>query len=321
MILNITFIIIGLALLLFGANILTDGASAVAKRFHLSEFVIGLTIVALGTSAPELIVSVLSAIEGQGDVAIGNILGSNLFNILIILGVTSLIMPLNVESNTLKKDIPFGLLSTVVLGICACDMLFESGAGGVISHSEGWLLLCFFGIFMAYTILSAKTGQPGPEPSPDKKKEKPLWLNIAMIAGGLTGLIFGGELFLKHAAMLARTLGVSESVIAITLMAGGTSLPELVSCIVAALRGKPQMALGNVIGSNIANIFLILGISASITPLSLGNILPSDMLVLIGASLLLFITAFTFKKRQIDRIEGILFILLYIGYIYWLLKR
>ncbi len=318
---NVLLMLLGLCLLLAGANYLTDGASAIAKRFHISEFVIGLTIVAIGTSAPEFVVSVLSAIGGTTDVAIGNILGSNLFNALMILGITALIRPIRIERNTLSRDIPFGLLAAAVLAICGLDVWIDGGSEGVISRSEGLLMLCLMIVFSVYSFISAQRDETSTDAEEPAKRQRALWIEIVMIAGGLAGLIYGGDLFLKYATAFARDMGVAESVIAITLMAGGTSMPELITCIIAAAKNKGQLALGNVIGSNIANVFLILGTTAAITPLQLGNILPIDLLVLVGASLLIAITAFTFRRNEIDRPEGGIFVLLYIAYTVWLLMR
>ena len=318
---TIILMLLGLGLLLVGANYMTEGSSAIAKRFGISEFVIGLTIVAVGTSAPEFVVSLISTTKGTTDIAIGNILGSNLFNTLMILGVTALIRPIRIERNTLSRDIPFGLLAAVVLAICGLDSLLN-GSEGIISRSEGLLMLCFLIVFMVYSFITAKRdSQVEEEPTPEAGKQHPIWLEIVMIVGGLAALVYGGELFLKHAVVFARNIGISEAVIAVTLMAGGTSMPELITCVIAAVKKKGQMALGNVIGSNISNIFLILGTCATVSPLQLGNILPIDLIILAAASLLIVITAFTFRRNELDRSEGAIFILLYIGYIIWLLMR
>ncbi|MBR5844172.1 MAG: calcium/sodium antiporter [Bacteroidaceae bacterium] len=319
---TIVLMIVGLALLLIGANYLTEGASAIAKRFGISEFVIGLTIVAVGTSAPEFVVSLISTFNGSTDVAIGNILGSNIFNALMILGVTALIRPIRIEHNTLSRDIPFGLLAAVVLAISGLDA-WLNGESGIITRSEGMLMLCFLVVFMVYSFITAKRDEAPAEASTIETptKKRPIWLEIVMIGGGLAGLIYGGDLFLEYAVIFARDMGMSEAVIAVTLMAGGTSMPELITCVIAASKNKGQMALGNVIGSNISNIFLILGTCATVSPLQLGNILPIDLIILVGASLIIAVTAFTFRRNEIDRTEGVIFALLYISYIIYLLMR
>ena len=312
--------IVGLALLLIGANYLTEGASAIAKRFGISEFVIGLTIVAVGTSAPEFVVSLISTFNGSTDVAIGNILGSNLFNALMILGVTALIRPIRIERNTLSRDIPFGLLAAVVLAISGLDA-WLNGEAGIITRSEGLLMICFLIVFMVYSFITAKRDEAPDEAIETPTKKRPIWLEIVMIGGGLAGLIYGGDLFLEYAVIFARDMGMPEAVIAVTLMAGGTSMPELITCVIAASKNKGQMALGNVIGSNISNVFLILGTCATVSPLQLGNILPIDLIILVAASLIIAVTAFTFRRNELDRAEGAIFVLIYIAYIVYLLMR
>jgi K+-dependent Na+/Ca+ exchanger related-protein len=312
---------VGLVLILFGANFLTEGSADLAKRMRVSDFVVGLTIVAMGTSMPEFVVSFMSALQGKADVAVGNVVGSNLFNGLFILGVTALILPLKYTRGNLKKDIPFGVLAAVVLFVVASDTLIEGASANVISRTEGLLMLGFFIIFMIYTVYSAQ----GPRRTKRVKQpvvvKRKLWLSLVMLIGGLGGLIIGGDLFLDNAIILAQQMGVSESVIAVTLLAGGTSLPELSASVVSAIKKKPGMALGNVIGSNIFNIFFVLGTSAAVAPLTTGDIIPADMIAVIAASVLLFVCAYTFKKATLDRTEGVIFILLYVGYIVWLLNR
>lgn len=320
---TILLMLAGLALLLVGANYLTEGSSAIAKRFGISEFVIGLTIVAIGTSAPELVVSLISTINGKTDMAIGNVLGSNIFNSLMILGVTALIQPIRIENSTLTRDIPFGLLAAAVLAICGLDVWLNGGEG-IVTRSEGLLMLCFWIVFMVYSFMTAKRDDaPQQTTSGEKEEEKrhPIWLEIIMIAGGLAGLIYGGDLFLEHAVIFARDMGMSEAVIAVTLMAGGTSMPELITCVIAAVKKRGQLALGNVIGSNISNIFLILGTCATVSPLQMGEILPIDLIILTLASLIIAVTAFTFRRNELDRVEGVLFVCMYIGYVVYLLMR
>lgn len=309
---NVLLLILGLGLILAGANFLTDGAAALARRFRISEFIVGLTVIAVGTSTPELVVSVVSALHGSGDMAVGNVVGSNLFNGLLILGVTALIAPVPLTSDNIKKDIPFGVLASVVLWVMCSDVLLGSDSGDNVGRDEGIVLLLLFVVFICYSIFSAGKA---PDEKATAQAHKPLWLMIAMIAGGLAGLVFGGNMFQTSATEIARSLGVGESVIAITLMAGGTSLPELAASVVSAVKGKSEMAMGNVLGSNIANIFLVLGASASITPLSLGGIATADLSVVVAASLLLWLTAFSFRRRTVDRPEGAILILLYAAYI------
>lgn len=316
---NILFLIGGLLLILLGANGLTDGAASVAKRFNIPSIVIGLTIVAFGTSAPELTVSVSSALKGSADLAIGNVVGSNVFNTLMIVGCTALFAPIAVTRNTLIKEIPLCILSAIVLFICANDILLDGSSENVISITDGWVLLCFFAIFLSYTFAIATGGNQAEEG--EEIVQMPIWKSVLYIAGGLAGLIIGGNFFVDGASGIARNLGVSESVIGLTLVAGGTSLPELATSIVAALKKNPEIAIGNVIGSNLFNIFFVLGCSASITPLHLAGINNIDLLTLIGASLLLWLVGIFFGKRTITRIEGSLMVLCYVAYTAFLIYQ
>lgn len=316
---NILFLIGGLLLILLGANGLTDGAASVAKRFNIPSIVIGLTIVAFGTSAPELTVSVSSALKGSADLAIGNVVGSNAFNTLMIVGCTALFAPIAVTRNTLIKEIPLCILSAIVLFICANDILLDGSSENVISITDGLVLLCFFAIFLSYTFAIATGGNQAEEG--EEIVQMPIWKSVLYIAGGLAGLIIGGNFFVDGASGIARNLGVSESVIGLTLVAGGTSLPELATSIVAALKKNPEIAIGNVIGSNLFNIFFVLGCSASITPLHLAGINNIDLLTLIGASLLLWLVGVFFGKRTITRIEGSLMVLCYVAYTAFLIYQ
>lgn len=338
---DILLLLVGLGLILGGANFLTDGSAAVALRFRVPEFIIGLTIVAVGTSMPELVVSVLSAAAGNSDVAIGNVVGSNIFNVFVILGICALIRPLVLTKENIRRDIPFGMAASLVLLAVTSDRLVCAGATDRIGRPDGIVMLALYIGLMWYMIRTTKRqrGMPGAaggmiipaseagaivkngvKQAEGTKKPMALWLAGVMIAGGLAGLIFGGEMFLKSATAIARTLGISESVIAITLVAGGTSLPELASSVVSLLKGKAEMALGNVIGSNIANILLILGISATIHPLTMGGITLTDILVVVLSSLLLFMAAFTFRSKKLDRWESAIFLAIYIAYIWYLVR-
>lgn len=315
---DILLLIVGLGLILAGANFLTDGSAAVAQRLRVPEFIIGLTIVAVGTSTPELVVSVLSAIAGKSDVAIGNIVGSNIFNVFVILGICALIRPLPLTRSTIRRDIPIGMVVSLLLFVLASDALLHLGPTDRLGRGDGILMLILYIALMWYTIRAA--GRTEETPAEGAKAPMAAWLAAVMIVGGLAGLVFGGELFLDSATALARQLGVSESVIAITLVAGGTSLPELASSVVSLVKGKADMALGNVIGSNIANILLILGLSATINPLTMGGITTTDLAVVILTSLLLFLTAFTFRRRAVDRWEGLIFLVIYALYIWQLVR-
>ena len=317
---NILLLIGGLILILLGANGLTDGAASVAKRFRIPPIVIGLTIVAFGTSAPELTVSVSSALKGSADIAIGNVVGSNIFNTLMIVGCTALFAPIVITRNTLRKEIPLCVLSSIVLLICANDVFLDKASENILNRVDGLLLLCFFVIFMGYTFAIASkpttTGDAGHPVIEEETEIKslPWWKSILYIIGGLAALIFGGQLFVDGATGIARNLGVSESIIGLTLVAGGTSLPELATSIVAALKKNPEIAIGNVIGSNLFNIFFVLGCSASITPLRLSGITNFDLFTLVGSGILLWLFGLFFAKRTITRIEGGIMIFCYVAY-------
>ena len=315
---SILFFIGGLLLILLGANALTDGGAALAKRFHISDIVIGLTIVAFGTSAPELTVSVSSALKGSADIAIGNVIGSNIFNTLMIVGCTAIVAPIVVTRNTLIHEIPLCILASVTLLLCGNDVWFNGDPYNVISTSDGLLLLCFFVIFLSYTFAIAKDRKEETEES----ISMPLWKACLWLAGGGGMLVAGGSLFVEGATDIARALGVSESIIGLTLVAAGTSLPELATSVVAALKKNPEMAIGNAIGSNLFNIFFILGTSASITPLHLTGIQPADLAVLLGSSILLWVVALFFKKRTITRLEGIVLVGCFVAYnVYLILQQ
>lgn len=319
---NIVLLIGGLLLILLGANGLTDGAAAVAKRFGIPDIVIGLTIVAFGTSAPELTVSLSSAFKGSADLAVGNVVGSNIFNVLMIVGATALAAPIIVQRNTLLKEIPLCILASIALWAGASDILLDHAADNMLSRSDGLLLLCFFAIFMSYTFAIAHKGTAsipaetpaGESPSAGTARPMGMWKAILYIIGGFAGLVFGGNIFVDGASGIARSLGVSEAVIGLTIVAGGTSLPELATSVVAALKKNPEIAIGNVIGSNLFNIFFVLGCSASVLPLQIKGVSQLDMLVMTGSSILLWFFAVFFGKRTITRIEGSILMLAYIGY-------
>lgn len=312
-------LIVGLGLILTGANGLTDGAASIAKRFKIPPIVIGLTIVSFGTSAPELAVSISGAIQGNADITIGNVVGSNLFNTLMIVGCTALVAPIAITRNTLRKEIPLSILSAIVLLICANDILINKASINVITRTDGLILLCFFAIFMGYTFAISKDS--GEEQEANRIKQLPMWRSAIYIVVGLAALIFGGEWFVRGASNIARSLGVSEAVIGLTLVAGGTSLPELATSIVAALKKNPEIAIGNAIGSNLFNIFFVLGCSASITPLTVTGITNFDLLSLVAASILLWFFGLCFAKRTITRLEGGILVACYVGYITFLIYQ
>lgn len=312
MILQVIFLVAGLAMIVFGADFLVDGASAVARKCKISEFVIGLTIVGFGTSCPELVVSVTGAVAGSSDISIGNVVGSNIFNTLLILGLTALLAPVAITSENKKVDIPIVIAASLLLALLGLKhTLFGIGEDG-LSRVEGIL---FLALFVGYLIFSFKKGS-----SVEECNAKPMSIPkaVILIVAGLSGLIFGGNLFVDSATAIARRIGVSDKVIAITLLAGGTSLPELATCIVAAVKKQGQLALGNILGSNVFNILLILGVSATISPLSFANMNLIDMGVLILSSLLVLTAAFTGRKNLIDRLDGAIMLLFEASYLVYL---
>ena len=316
MAIQILLLILGLTLILFGANWLVDGSTSIARKTGLSEFVIGLTIVGIGTSTPEMVVSFIAAFQGQSELALGNVIGSNIFNILMILGVTTLISPITMSKDNRVKDIPLNILVTGgLMLIWLLHSVLGVGANE-ITRLEGGLMLAAFAFYLWMMFRSGsgaeETGQA------EETKTFPNWLAVLMILGGLGGLIIGGRFFVNSATAIAQYLNLSEKFIAITIMAAGTSLPELATCIVAARKGRNQMALGNVIGSNIANILLIVGGAALISPLSLASIAWVDFAVMMVASLVLLMSAYTIKRDRIDRREGLLFIVIEVAYMVWL---
>ena len=315
MILDILLFLLGLGLIIYGADWLVDGASSVARRIGMSEFVIGLTIVGMGTSAPEMVVSFIGAIPGNADSSVGNVLGSNISNTLLILGLTAVILSMPITRANLRRDIPLNLCVTVLLILLgATSMLFGFG-DNMISRADGLILLL---VFILYMIYSFKTGKQQAEETASHEKEMNPWLAVLFILGGLACLIGGGQLFVNSATAIAHALGISDKFIAITILAGGTSMPELATCVVAAVKKKGQLALGNILGSNIFNILLILGGSAVIHPLSFASMGFVDMGVLLLSALLLIASAFMFKKDELDRFDGIVFLVCEAAYFTWL---
>ena len=315
--LEIALLIAGLAMILFGANWLVNGSSSIAKRFGISEFVIGLTIVGIGTSSPEMVVSFLSSLQGKADMAIGNIAGSNIFNTLLILGITALISPLTITKSNLKRDIPLNIIVTIILILLGMNFTIFGAGKDQLCRIDGAILLV---IFVLYLWSSFKSDSSDEENGGEGIKEYSTFMSISMVAAGLAALIFGGKLFVNSATELAKMFGVSDKFIAITVMAAGTSMPELATCVVAALKGRGQLALGNVLGSNIANILLILGGSALISPLSFSVMTYVDIGILLLCAAFIFASAFLFKKKQLDRYEGAILVLTEVGYMWYLIS-
>ena len=323
MILDILLFIVGIILIIVGANYLTEGASVLARRFGVSPLVVGLTIVAFGTSSPELIVSLMSALKGNSDIAMGNVVGSNIFNVLVIGGINALVTPITITRSTVRREIPLMILACLVLSVMALDRVF-AGTGAtenILSRSEGIVLLCFFLIFLTYTFAIAKGDPSDPHTAPAPTKHYPLWLLVVFIIGGLGGLVLGGELFVDAASSIARTLGMSEGFIGLTIVAAGTSLPELATSVAAALKKEPEIAVGNIVGSNLFNIFFILGTTATVTPIHIGGVSTLDFTMMSFAALLLYVFAVLFGQRVIKRAEGAVLFLCFVLYTAYLIAQ
>lgn len=325
MLLDIVLLVVGVALVLFGADALTNGASDIARKWGVSELIIGLTVVALGTSMPELVVSLISSIDNKPELAIGNVVGSNLFNTLIILGSTALICPISISKQVIGKDIPWSILVSTILLIMASGSILNGDVNNQISRTDGMVLLLIFITFIYYTILVAKK-----DDKEDKKeaaeaqlegqketKHTPLWKSIIFVVLGLVGLVVGGDLFVDSASNIAFNFGMSESLVGLTIVAMGTSVPELATSVVAAFKNKAGMAVGNAIGSNIFNILLILGSSATVSPLRMGNITPIDLCMLLLVSLIVWLFART--SYVLSRWEGATMIGIYLCYMVYLI--
>lgn len=313
MLVEILLLVGGFGLLIKGADWLVNGSSALARKAGIQELIIGLTIVAFGTSAPELVVNIFSSAQGLGDMSMSNVIGSNIFNLMFILGLSGLLYPLVVQNQTTWKEIPFSLLAAVVVILLINDQLLGSSAQG-ISRIDALILLTGFIIFMIYIFNSLKKNQNQDEQVvADKPLSKATMITLIVI--GLAGLIIGSKLVVDNAVTIAQSLGLSEKVIGVTIVSTGTSLPELVTSVVAALKKKTDIAVGNVIGSNIFNVFLILGVSGVINPIHLTTSFNLDILILIAATVFLFLAMFSGKKYKLDRWEAGLLLAGYVGYI------
>ncbi|PIT92674.1 MAG: sodium:proton exchanger [Candidatus Harrisonbacteria bacterium CG10_big_fil_rev_8_21_14_0_10_42_17] len=317
MVLTIFLFAVGFIFLIKGANLLVDGSSSIGKILGIPNLIIGLTIVAIGTSAPELFVNIIASIQGNGDIAIGNILGSNISNILLILGIAAIITPLEVHRDSVWRDIPFSLLAILVTGFLVNDVLIDGKAISELSRIDGLILLSFFAVFMYYTFSIAKGGNRGTDPIEKFGIPK----SLLLIGIGLIGLALGAKWVVDGGVIIAETIGFSETFIGLTLIAFGTSLPELVTVIVAARKGQTDLAIGNIVGSNIFNLFWVLGFSSVISPLTFKPETNSDIGMVIYASLLLFLSLFVGRRHIIERWQGIFFLIMYGGYITFLITQ
>lgn len=310
--------ITGLAILIFGANYMVEGASALAKRYNISNLAIGLTVVAFGTSAPELVVNTFAAVQGHQDIVFGNVLGSNNFNLFIILGITGLITPLAVQSSTAWKEIPISLIAVIILYFLVNDgLIFGSETSG-LSRIDGIILLVFFGLFLFYVYNQLKS-----DPSETEEiVSVPALSNLKMtlfILGGLGGLVYGGHLVVNNAIDIAESMGISQKIIGLTVVAAGTSLPELATSVIAALKRNADIAVGNIVGSNIFNLFLILGASSVLKPIGFDPNFNTDIYVLVGGTI--FLMMFTGLRKKLDRWEAAVLLIFYLGYTTYLVMQ
>ena len=316
MILALIQLVIGFLFLVKGADLFVDGASSVAKKLRIPAFVIGLTIVAFGTSAPELAVSITAALKGSNDIAIGNVVGSNIFNTLVVLGASAAITPIVVDKGMIKRDYPLSIFAAVLLGILAMDTIFFKADAMSLGRLDGVLLLVAFAGFMVITI---KAGMDGRTDEEDVSEVMPVVKSLIFIVIGLAGIVWGGDLSVEGAKEIARFFGLSEAIIGLTIVALGTSLPELVTSVIAAKKGESDIAVGNVIGSNIFNVFLILGLSSAILPMNVSGTYLYDIGMLIGVMVLTYLPIA--KTKKITRSMGIVMILVYAVYTAYLIMR
>lgn len=316
MILACIQLVIGFLFLVKGADIFVDGASSVAKKLKIPAFVIGLTIVAFGTSAPELAVSITAAMKGSNDIAIGNVVGSNIFNTLVVLGLSAAFTPIAVEKGMIKRDYPLSIFAAVLLGVLAMDTVFFKADAMSLGRTDGIILLIAFAGFMVMTV---KAGLEGRTDEEEDSETMPVVKALLCILIGLAAIVWGGDLSVEGAKEIARFFGLSEAIIGLTIVALGTSLPELVTSAIAAKKGESDIAVGNVIGSNIFNIFLILGVSATILPMNVSNTYLYDLGMLIAVMVLTYLPIA--KTKKVGRPMGIIMILVYVAYTVYLIMR
>lgn len=320
MILPIILLVAGLAILIFGANFMVEGASALAKKFNISNLAIGLTVVAFGTSAPELVVNTFAAVQGHQDIVFGNVLGSNNFNLFIILGITGLITPLAVQSSTAWKEIPISFLAVIILFFLVNDNLLSDSDSGILSSLDGGILLVFFAAFLFYVYKQLKS-DPSETEEVINVPIYPGWKMALFIIGGLGGLVLGGHLVVNNAIGIAESLGISQKIIGLTVVAAGTSLPELATSVVAALKKNADIAVGNIIGSNIFNIFLILGASSSLNAIGFAPAFNIDLYILAGGTIFLFLAMFMGGRKKLDRWESAILLISYLAYTVYLVMQ
>ena len=310
MLLDILLIVIGVVLVIWGADRMTDGAVSIAQRLKIPKIVIGLTIVAMGTSAPEFCVSLMSALKGTPDLAVGNVVGSNIFNTLLIVGVAAMVTPIVISRSTVRKDMPWSMLAAVMLTMLCLDQ--------VISRWDALVLFILFCTFIGYNLREARKGKRQPEEEEEEKGMRPI-LAVGLVLLGLGCLVLGSNVFVDSATRVAQELGVSEAVIGLTIVAGGTSLPELATSVVAARKGQSAIAIGNVIGSNVFNVLMIVGITGLVKPMNIVGITYVDLCVMTGGMVLLWL--FSYTKFKVERWEGAVLTGIFAGYMCWLLSQ
>lgn len=319
LLINFGLVVGGLILTIFGANIMVDGSSSIAKRLRVSDLVIGLTIVSFGTSAPELIVSSISTYQGNPDIAIGNVVGSNIFNVFVILGVSSMIYPITIKSNTVWKEIPLSLLAALVLLVTVNDFYFDGNTVSSLNRIDGIVHIAFFVIFLYYSFYSARSNPE--EESNDEIRIMGMKKAIIFVIGGVFGLFLGGRILVNGAVEIANIFEVDDSIIGLTIVALGTSVPELATSAVAAFKKNSDIAIGNVVGSNIFNIFFVLGLSALIAPLPFNTLMNVDLFMVVLASVMMLVFTFIGSNRRISRWEGFVLFMIYVAYVVYLINN
>lgn len=320
MVINVVLFLLGLALIVYGADFLTDGASSLGRRMGMSEIVTGLTIVAFGTSAPELAISVTGAAQGNVGIAIGNVVGSNIFNTLVIIGVVALVCPIKVERGLMTKEIPMCVLSALALCAVGCSEWLD-GTAAIMTRVDGVLFLLIFVMFMRYVLGKSRTEEEESGDTAKEEKQLGVLRSVIYVAGGLVALVYGGDLFVKSASEIAGALGVSEAVIGLTIVAAGTSLPELATSLVAARKGNTGIAVGNVIGSNIFNILMVLGCASLVKELPFAGVGSVDLGVVLGSAVLFWVFGWIIKERTITRMEGGIMLAGYVGYMIYIVNN
>lgn len=313
------FLLIGFALLIKGADYFVEGASKLAYLLRISPLLVGLTIVAFGTSSPEATVSIIAAMEGNSAVSLGNVIGSNIFNITLVVGITAILNPLSVEKATIRKEIPFTLLASIALWVLISDVAFQQASTNVITRNEGMVLLLFFTIFLYYIFEVAKNNREEAQEEAEETADRSWGKNILFTLAGLAAIIFGGDLVVENASKIALSIGMSETLVGLTIVAVGTSLPELITSVTAALKKQSEIALGNIVGSNIFNILLVLGASSTITPLPVDNKIFFDIAIMVVLTILLL--AFSRTRFKISKIEGAILVAGYIVYMIYIIIR